>query len=72
MIDMNKSKVKAAVERLAIFLCGTRRVIGREGNWRVVCATCEAGGTVRHYDRDMAIKACMRDSIRRCRSCGAK
>ena len=59
------------------FVCGTRRVIGEEGNWRVVCATCGAGGTVRYTERlaapgqQSATSACIRDSGRPCRACGA-
>lgn len=57
------------------FVCGTRRI--REagpGDWRVVCATCEEGGTVPHKTRTLAIDAAIRDSARPCPAkpgCGA-
>lgn len=53
------------------FVCGTRAVTGEPQNWRVVCATCGAGGTVRHYERDAACAVCVRDSSKACRTCGA-
>jgi len=60
-----------------MLLCGTRKVIagpkpyeGRD-TWRVVCATCGAGGSVRHATYDAAATACIRDSGRRCAACGA-
>lgn len=55
------------------FTCGTRTVIPgpKPNTWRVVCATCEAGGTVIHETKDSATKACVRDSARACTSCGA-
>lgn len=39
-------------------VCGTRRTkrIG-PNDYRVVCATCERGGTVRHETHDSAAKA---------------
>jgi hypothetical protein len=56
------------------FVCGTRKVTERitgDRHYAVVCATCEAGGTVRHRTRESAIAACVRDSGRACRTCGA-
>jgi len=51
--------------------CGTRAVIQRGlSDFRVVCATCEAGGSVRHWTRDAASHAAGRDSGRACRTCG--
>jgi hypothetical protein len=53
------------------FVCGTRAV---EANnpFRVVCASCGAGGTVKHPTPDAAKSACVRDSNRSCRSCKAR
>lgn len=57
-------------ERLT--LCGTRKVIRRAvGDYRVVCATCDAGGTVPHRTKEAASSACVRDSAKPCRACGA-
>jgi hypothetical protein len=54
------------------FLCGTRTVKRRgPGDFRVVCATCYAGGTVKHPTMSDATKACVRDSNKTCRACGA-
>jgi hypothetical protein len=55
------------------FLCGTRKVIPGEtvGTYRVVCASCGAGGTVSHPTIERATTACVRDSSRPCRACGA-
>jgi hypothetical protein len=54
-----------------IFLCGTKKVLMDEkGRFRVVCATCGAGGSVPHTKNE-ATKACVRDSIRKCANCGA-
>lgn len=49
------------------FLCGTRRTV-RKGpnNYRVVCATCDGGGTVRYPTSDAASKAAVRDSNKPC------
>jgi hypothetical protein len=56
------------------FLCGTRRIVydGKRCGFRVVCATCGAGGSRCHGDRSEAIRACMRDSGRACKKCGAE
>ncbi len=56
------------------FVCGTRRVVSAgpgTHEWRVVCATCGAGGTVLHPSRENATHACVRDSDKPCRACGA-
>lgn len=53
-------------------LCGTRKVIQRgPADYRVVCATCEGGGTVPHRTPELAGAAAVRDSARRCTICGA-
>jgi hypothetical protein len=55
-----------------IFVCGTRAVLKRApGDYRVVCATCHGGGTVRHHFEKSAQQAAVRDSNKPCR-CGAK
>lgn len=58
---------------MSVFLCGTRRVVPgvKPGTYRVVCATCGAGGSVTHETRDAACAAAVRDSGRRCPKCGA-
>ena len=57
-------------ERVSV--CGTRAVIRRgPDDFRVVCATCETGGTVRHRTLASAGAACTRDSDRSCQKCGA-
>lgn len=54
-------------------LCGTRRTVQRAPNdYRVVCATCGAGGTVLHRTAESASSAAVRDSNRPCRACGAE
>lgn len=54
------------------FVCGTRAVVRRgPSDYRVVCATCEAGGTIKHTTKESANKACVRDSVRACKACGA-
>ena len=54
------------------FVCGTRKVIRRgPSDFRVVCATCEAGGSVRHDTNTQAATAAVRDSNRPCLACGA-
>jgi len=55
------------------FTCGTKTVItSPDHTFRVVCATCEAGGSVPHETKEDAMKACVRDSNKPCRACGAK
>jgi hypothetical protein len=55
------------------FVCGTRRVERiTVGDYRVVCATCGGGGTVRHDNREKACSAAVRDSNKACRKCGAR
>ena len=54
------------------FVCGTRKVLRRApDDYRVVCATCEKGGTVRHDAYNAATHAAVRDSNKPCRACGA-
>jgi DnaJ-class molecular chaperone len=54
------------------FVCGTRRAATlRPGDHRVYCATCGAGGAVRHATREQATSAAVRDSAKPCRTCGA-
>lgn len=54
------------------FVCGTRKVLPRpNGTWVVVCATCDAGGTVAYKTKELAMQVCVRDSNRSCRTCGA-
>lgn len=53
------------------FVCGTKAVIKTPKDFRVVCATCGAGGTVPHITKESASKACVRDSNRPCSACGA-
>lgn len=55
------------------YAIGTRAVVRRgTSDYRVVCATCDAGGTVRHPTRDCAMRAATRDSALPCRACGAR
>lgn len=58
-----------------VFTCGTRVVMYyplKNGDvWRVLCATCGAGGTVKHRTLDAATRACVRDSGKTCGRCGA-
>ncbi len=53
------------------FVCGTKATVLRGITYRVVCATCGAGGTVPHDKREDANRCAVRDSDRACRSCGA-
>lgn len=55
------------------FLCGTRAVIRPQerGAYRVVCATCGAGGSVPRMSLDRATEAATRDSGKPCNACGA-
>lgn len=63
--------MKATETRYAI---GTRAILPRQadGTYRVVCATCDAGGTVAHPNRSAAWNAAVRDSNKPCRTCGAR
>lgn len=55
-----------------VFVCGTRAVLEESPHiWRVVCATCEAGGSVPHKTKAAATSAAVRDSAKACRACGA-
>lgn len=62
-------------------VCGTRAVVRRgPDDWRVVCATCNGGGTTRYPTREAANAACVRDSNKPCtagtyrwgKGCGAR
>lgn len=46
-------------------------VYGPVGHYRVLCATCDAGGTVKHPTKTVAVAAAVRDSARPCATCGA-
>ncbi len=51
---------------------GTRRLVQDvKGDWRVVCASCGAGGVIKYGSKDMAENAAVRDSTRGCSVCGA-
>lgn len=53
-------------------VCGTKRTEQRAPeDYRVVCATCGAGGSVRHKTHESASRAAIRDSAKPCRACGA-
>ena len=55
------------------YAIGTRAIIHRgPRDYRVVCATCDAGGTVRHDTRDKAFTAAARDSAKPCLACHAR
>ena len=56
-----------------VFVCGTRAVyrVGSQ-DYRVVCATCHAGGSVRHKIPEDADRAAVRDSNKPCKACGAE
>lgn len=50
---------------------GTKRSVMRApGDYRVVCAMCGAGGTVKHASAKSADNAAVRLSAQRCRTCG--
>lgn len=55
------------------FTVGTR-AYGKvaPGDYRVVCATCGAGGTVAHRTLQSAGAAATRDSGKPCHKCGAR
>jgi hypothetical protein len=63
-------------KRQSDFVCGIRRVKERgPEDFRVVCATCDGGGTIRHDTREQATSAAVRDSNKPCpcrQACGAK
>lgn len=53
-------------------VCGTRRtVMKKPGDYRVVCATCGAGGTVKYPTHQAAGQAAVANSARPCGTCGA-
>lgn len=69
-MPMTPKTEPTAIARL--FTCGTRTVIERgPSDFRVLCATCEGGGTTKHTTRGEATRAAVRDSNKRCRKCGA-
>ncbi len=70
--DAREIKAVLDAEAAALFVCGTRRAF-RKGprDFRVVCATCDAGGSVKHATQEGAHSAAVRDSGRACRTCGA-
>jgi hypothetical protein len=54
-------------------ICGTRKTkrVG-PSDFRVVCATCEGGGTVKYRTHELASSAAVRDSAKPCPvKCGA-
>lgn len=60
-------------ERYRPMICGTRATkrLG-PGNYRVVCATCDGGGTAKHPTHEAASSAAVRDSAKPCPvKCGA-
>jgi hypothetical protein len=72
---LRDSQSQSGMSLTRVFTCGTRTVLaagnGATITYRVVCATCEAGGTVRHPTLSDATRACVRDSNRLCAACGA-
>lgn len=55
------------------YAIGTRAMYRTEdGSYRVVCATCDAGGTVKHRTHADAFHAAARDSNKPCHTCGAR
>lgn len=55
-----------------VFVCGTRAVNKvSETDYRVVCATCDQGGSVRFKTKSAAKSNCVDCSGRRCPGCGA-
>ena len=55
------------------YAIGTRAIVQRKpGDYRVVCASCDAGGTVHHTTQRRAFRAAARDSARACRACGLR
>lgn len=58
-----------------VFVCGTRATLEHitkfDHDYRVVCATCGAGGTVAYETERAANKAAVRDSAKACQTCGA-
>lgn len=70
--DEQRDRREVVPASLKDFVCGTRRVVPAPGTgWRVVCATCGAGGSRFHRTRELATRAAVRDSARRCAACGA-
>lgn len=55
------------------FVIGARAYFEKAtGDWRVVCATCGGGGSVKHPTQESAGQAAARDSDKRCSICGVK
>lgn len=53
-------------------LCGTRLAVKlADQSWRVVCATCDAGGTVKYATKQQAGSRAIALSTRACLACGA-
>lgn len=62
------------LEGVRVFVCGTRATIclsSTVADYRVVCATCGAGGTIQYLTNAKANAAAVRDSNKPCRTCGA-
>lgn len=69
-IRANTAPLESDRRRYAI---GARAIIWRDRAWRVVCATCDGGGTVAHRTRESASAAATRDSAKPCPvGCGAR
>ena len=63
--------MKPAGERTG-FVCGTRAVVRvRPGDFRVVCATCDEGGSMSYPSAETANRAAVKMSARPCARCGA-
>lgn len=53
-------------------VCGTRKTVQMgPSDYRVVCATCGAGGSVKHATQSEASRVAIRDSGKPCHKCGA-
>ena len=54
------------------YAIGTRAVVQKGlRDFRVVCATCDAGGSTRYDTKAAAMDSAIRRSAEACRSCGA-
>lgn len=55
------------------FVCGTKKVKKVcEGDYRVVCATCDGGGATAYPTKEAAQTQCIKRSGSMCRYCGAR
>ncbi len=55
------------------YAIGTRAIVRKaEHDYRVVCATCDAGGSKRYENHAQAFHAAAESSARKCRVCGAE